>query len=82
MSDLATRITELRTNKGLTKRQLANDVRVNPSMIFHLERGERKPGVELAIRLAARFDMPLTEFMGDDMPADWRALLEAAEVTA
>ncbi len=82
MKKLGARITELRTKKGVSRGQLAESVQIGVGMIGHLENGARYPSVDLAIRLANYFDMPLGEFMGDDMPSDWRALLQAVEVTA
>ena len=81
-NELGKRIAILRTERGLSRRELADSVQVGIGQIGHLENGVRYPSVDLAIRLAKFFDMPLGEFLGDDMPADWRALLQAAEVTA
>ena len=56
---LHNRLAVLRAERGLTRRQLAEAVGINPQTVGFLERGDYGPSVELALRLAAHFDLPV-----------------------
>ena len=49
------RIALFRADKGLTRKALADKVGVNPQTIGFLERGDYKPSLELALKLAEVF---------------------------
>ncbi len=49
------RIALFRADHHLSRRDLAEAVGVNPQTIGYLERGDYKPSLELALRIAARF---------------------------
>lgn len=53
------RIAILRQDRGLSRRELADRVAVNPQTIGYLERGDYKPSLELAMKIAAVFDLPI-----------------------
>jgi putative transcriptional regulator len=53
------RIAMLRQDNGLSRRDLADSVGVNPQTIGYLERGDYKPSLELAMKIAAVFDLPV-----------------------
>ena len=53
------RIKLLRTEKGLSRKELADAVGVNFQTIGYLERGDYNPSLELAFKLAEYFDVPL-----------------------
>jgi DNA-binding XRE family transcriptional regulator len=53
------RIALLRADRGVTRRDLAEAVGVNPQTIGYLERGDYKPSLELAMKIAAFFDVPI-----------------------
>ena len=53
------RIAVFRAEHGLSRRQLAEAVDVNPQTIGYLERGDYKPSLELALKVAAVFDVPV-----------------------
>ncbi|MEN9509928.1 MAG: hypothetical protein RLZZ621_2491 [Gemmatimonadota bacterium] len=53
------RITLFRTERGMTRKALAELVDVNPQTIGFLERGDYSPSVELALRLARVFGVPV-----------------------
>ena len=59
MPSLYNRIALFRTERGLTRRALAEAVDVNPQTIGYLERGDYKPSLELAMKIAAVFDVPI-----------------------
>ncbi|MGI4732698.1 MAG: helix-turn-helix transcriptional regulator [Janthinobacterium lividum] len=53
------RIAVFRAEHGLSRRQLAEAVDVNAQTIGYLERGDYKPSLELALKVAAVFDVPV-----------------------
>ena len=48
-----------RAERGMSRRELAELVGVNPQTIGFLERGSYSPSVELALRLARVFGVPV-----------------------
>jgi DNA-binding XRE family transcriptional regulator len=56
---LYNRIAVLRAERELSRYQLAAAVGVNYQTIGYLERGEYNPSLELALRLAALFELPI-----------------------
>ncbi|MCM3523325.1 helix-turn-helix transcriptional regulator, partial [Curtobacterium sp. P97] len=56
---LHNRLAVLRAERGTTRRQLADAVGVNVQTIGFLERGDYGPSVELALRLAGHFGLPV-----------------------
>ncbi|WP_432496816.1 helix-turn-helix transcriptional regulator [Kineococcus auxinigenes] len=56
---LHNRLAVLRTERGLTRRQLAEAVGINVQTVGFLERGDYGPSVELALRLAGFFALPV-----------------------
>ena len=52
-------ITLFRVERGLSRKDLAAAVWVNPQTIGFLERGTYNPSVELALKLAAVFGVPV-----------------------
>lgn len=53
------RIALFRTEAGLSRKDLAEAVDVNTQTIGYLERGDYKPSLELAMKIAAQFDVPI-----------------------
>ena len=53
------RIALFRTDKGLSRKNLADAVGVNTQTIGFLERGDYKPSLELAMKLAAVFGVSI-----------------------
>ncbi|MEL6725112.1 MAG: helix-turn-helix transcriptional regulator [Pseudomonadota bacterium] len=53
------RISVLRAERGLSRRQLADAVGVNFQTIGYLERGNYNASLELALKLAAYFGVPV-----------------------
>ena len=56
---LYNRIALFRTERGVSRRELAEAVGVNNQTIGYLERGDYKPSLELAMKIAAYFGMPI-----------------------
>jgi DNA-binding XRE family transcriptional regulator len=53
------RIALLRTDRSVSRRALADAVGVNPQTIGYLERGDYAPSLELGMKIAAYFDVPV-----------------------
>jgi len=53
------RIKLLRTEKGLSRKELADSVEVNFQTIGYLERGDYNASLELAFKLADFFEVPI-----------------------
>jgi DNA-binding XRE family transcriptional regulator len=51
------RIALLRGETGLSRKQLAERLNVNPQTIGYLERGDYSPSLELGMKLARIFDV-------------------------
>ena len=56
---LYNRIAVFRAERGVSRRELAETVGVNNQTIGYLERGDYKPSLELAMKLAAYFGVPI-----------------------
>ncbi|HVB14494.1 MAG TPA: helix-turn-helix transcriptional regulator [Candidatus Dormibacteraeota bacterium] len=56
---LYNRIAVLRAERELSRSELAEAVGVNYQTIGYLERGEYNPSLQLALRLAELFDLPI-----------------------
>jgi len=56
---LHNRLAVLRTERGLSRQDLADALGVNYQTIGYLERGEYNPSLELALRAAEYFDLPV-----------------------
>jgi len=53
------RISVFRAESGLSRKALAEAVGVNPQTIGYLERGDYAPSVELALKIAEVFAVPI-----------------------
>jgi DNA-binding XRE family transcriptional regulator len=53
------RLNLYRTERGMSRKELAARVDLNPQTIGFLERGDYNPSVELALRLARVFEVPV-----------------------
>jgi putative transcriptional regulator len=53
------RIAMLRAERGITRRQLADALGIHYQTIGYLERGEFRPSLFLALRLAYFFEVPV-----------------------
>ena len=56
---LYNRIAVFRAERGVSRRELAEAVGVNNQTIGYLERGDYKPSLELAMKIAAYFGVPI-----------------------
>ena len=53
------RLSVLRAERGLSRQELADAVRVNYQTIGYLERGDYNPSLELAFKLSDYFSLPI-----------------------
>ncbi len=53
------RIALFRAERDMSRKQLAEAVDVNPQTIGYLERSDYKPSLELAMKIAAVFEVPI-----------------------
>ena len=60
---IGARVRELRTQKNLTARLLADGADVTPSFISQLERGQVMPSIPTLIRIAAALDVRVTRLL-------------------
>ena len=58
-SVLHNRLAVLRAEHGLSRQELADAIGVNYQTIGYLERGEYNPSLDLALRAAEHFDLPV-----------------------
>ena len=56
---LYNRLAVLRAERGLTRQELADALTVNYQTIGYLERGEYNPSLDLALRAAEYFGLPV-----------------------
>jgi putative transcriptional regulator len=52
---LYNRVSVLRAEQGISRRDLADAIGVNPQTIGYIERGDYGPSLELALKMAAFF---------------------------
>jgi DNA-binding XRE family transcriptional regulator len=71
-----TRLRLVRTERRISRRQLADVVGVHYQTIGYIERGDYTPSLELALRLARYFDLPVEALFSLDpfAPLDAQAL--------
>jgi DNA-binding XRE family transcriptional regulator len=60
------RLEEVRTDRGITRQELADAVAVHYQTIGYLERGEYSPSLALALRIARRLQAPVHELFSLD----------------
>lgn len=53
------RIAMLRAERGISRRQLSEALRVHYQTVGYLERGEYSPSLYLALRIAEHFEVPV-----------------------
>lgn len=72
-----TRLRLVRTERGVSRKDLADAVGVHYQTIGYIERGEYSPSLDLALRLARHFELPVEALFSLDPfpPLDAKALM-------
>ncbi len=72
-----TRLRLVRTERGVSRKQLAEAVGVHYQTIGYIERGEYSPSLDLALKLAKYFELPVDALFSLEPfpPLDARALM-------
>ena len=64
------RLPALRAERGLSRAELAAAIGINPQSVGFIERGDYGPSLELALRIARVFDLPVEAiFSLEPLPA-------------
>jgi len=63
------RISVLRQERGISRKELAEKIGVNFQTVGYLERGEYNPSLDLAFKISEYFDMPI-EFVFSTKPLE------------
>ena len=53
------RVDVLRTERGLSRKQIADQLDINYQTVGYIERGDYNPSLELALRFAVLFQLPI-----------------------
>lgn len=60
----------LRTQRGLSYRQLASMLETSHSHLLRIETGEHKPSVVLILKIAQLFEVSFDQLMNDEIELD------------
>lgn len=76
------RIALFRAERGISRRELAEALDINPQTIGYLERGDYNPSLELAMNLARYFGVPVDAlFSFEPFESVASALMRAREAS-
>lgn len=64
MNKFKERIKELRKEKGLTQKQIANELRVSEDTVYNWEKGRSEPSIVDLINLAIVLDVTIDYLVG------------------
>ena len=67
---LYNRIAVLRTERNISRRELADSLNIHYQTVGYLERGEFNPSLQLALHIAQYFDVPV-EVVFSTKPFDY-----------
>lgn len=72
-----TRLRLVRTERGISRKELADAVDVHYQTIGYIERGEYSPSLDLTLRLARHLELPVEALFSLDPfpPLDAKALM-------
>lgn len=66
--ELGARIRELRLDRGMSLRALANALGISPSALSQMERGKMRPSVTRLFQIVSILEVPLAAAFGEDVP--------------
>lgn len=64
------KLKDIRLEKGLTQRQIADYIGCAPSVYSRYETGDREPSIDTLIQLSRCLGMTIDRIVGNDTPAD------------
>lgn len=76
------RIALLRAERGESRRALAEAVGVNPQTIGYLERGDYNPSLELGMKIARHYGVPVDALFSFEPFASVATLLQSSQEPA
>lgn len=53
----------LMTSKGITNRQMAEDVGISEAMMTYIRQGKRRPGLEIAVLIAEKLGVTVDDLL-------------------
>ena len=68
--NISEKISEYRTNKKLTIKDLANLIGVTPSLLSQIEKGTANPAINTLKQISKALDIPLFKFFINDEPTE------------
>lgn len=68
--NISKKITEYRTSKELTIKDLANLIGVTPSLLSQIEKGTANPSINTLKQISSALDIPLFNFFINDEPTE------------
>jgi len=71
MLDIGTKIIELRKRKNWSQSDLAEAISASRDIIGKYERNENSPSVEMALKIAKVFDVPVDYLLGEGKHASY-----------
>jgi transcriptional regulator with XRE-family HTH domain len=71
LMDFGVRLKKIRTNSGMSARDLADKVGVSASFIYQLERGEAAPSYSTLKRIASVLGTAVSVLTDDEFPDEW-----------
>ncbi|MGE0773085.1 MAG: helix-turn-helix domain-containing protein [Cyclobacteriaceae bacterium] len=71
MVNIGERITELRKRKNWSQSDLAEAIGASRDIIGKYERNENSPSVEMAVKIAKAFDVPVDYLLGEGKHASY-----------
>jgi len=80
--DLASKIINLRDNKGISTYKLAKLSGISQTYMRELEQGQKQPTVEMLSKICSALGITLADFFAEekkDIPPDLMQLLEGAK---
>ena len=75
--DFGARLKKIRTNSGMSARDLADKVGVSASFIYQLERGEAAPSYSTLKRIASVLGTAVSVLTDDEFPDEWVVVRKA-----
>lgn len=67
MQRFGEKLRTLREQRGITQKQLADELGFSQVYLANLELGKKKPNVELLLKLSVLFSVSVDEMIKDDM---------------